>query len=96
MNNVYLIYGSIGLGVLILLSNFVDFSYLVSKLFFKDKTDDNVVVPASNKKQDFLEIVGLWYQLKQKCDKFDLTVASEKLDEVFPLLNGVLDNEVDS
>lgn len=93
MDITYLIYGSIGLGVLILLSNFIDFSYLVSKLFFsKPKT----VVSSSTKQQDFLEIISLWYQLKDRCDKFDLQIASQKLDEVFPLLNEVLEDEVNS
>jgi hypothetical protein len=39
-----------------------------------------------------LEIVSLWYQLKNKCDEYHLTVASEKLDEVFPLLNKVIED----
>lgn len=91
MNVTYLIYGSIGLGILILLTNFFDFSYLVSKLFFKD---NEAVKPTTDKQKDFLEIISLWYQLKDRCDKFDLRVASQKLDEVFPLLNGVLEDEV--
>lgn len=86
----YIIYGSIGLGVLILLSNMIDFSYIVSKLFFNKNPKRNT----TNKQQDFLEIVGLWYELKDRCDRFELKVASEKLDEVFPLLNGVLEDEV--
>jgi hypothetical protein len=86
----YIIYGSIGLGVLILLSNMIDFSYIVSKLFFNNNPKRNT----TNKQQDFLEIVGLWYELKDRCDRFELKVASEKLDEVFPLLNGVLEDEV--
>jgi hypothetical protein len=90
MNITYLIYGSIGLGVLILLSNLVDVPYLVSKLFF----GQNKNVNQTDKQKDFLEIVSLWYQLKERCDKFELHVASQKLDEVFPLLNGVLENEV--
>lgn len=93
MDITYLIYGSIGLGVLILLSNFIDFSYLISKLFF---SKSNKVVSPSTKQKDFLEIIGLWYQLKDRCDKFDLHVASQKLDEVFPLLNEVLEDEVNS
>lgn len=95
MNINYLIYGSIGLGILILLSNFVDFSYIISKLFFSNRNNVNVPLPKSttSKEKDFLQIVGLWYQLKDKCDAFNLKVASDKLDEVFPLLNGVLDNE---
>jgi len=91
MNTAYLIYGSIGLGVLILLSNFVDMSYLVSKLFFTSGTNKE-----TSKQKDFLEIVSLWYQLKESCDKFNLDIASEKLDEVFPLLNGVLEDETNA
>lgn len=93
MNATYLIYGSIGLGVLILLSNFIDFSYIVSKLFFSSPKPENV---SKDKQKNFLEIIGLWYQLKDRCDKFNLHIASEKLDEVFPLLNEVLDDEVTS
>lgn len=93
MNVIYLIYGSIGLGVLILLSNFIDFPYLISKLFFSNNPSPKPTVKTS-KQEDFLEIVGLWYQLKEKCDAFNLEVASERLDQVFPLLNGVLEDEV--
>jgi hypothetical protein len=95
MNINYLIYGSIGLGLLLLMTNFIDFSYLMSKLFFKN----NNTVPnqnSSDKQKEFLEIVSLWYQLKAKCDNFHLDVASQKLDEVFPLLNGILEDEVQS
>jgi hypothetical protein len=88
MNINYLIYGFVGLGVLLLLSNFVDPSYILSKLFFRKK---EVVVVTNDNQKDFLEIVGLWYQLKNRCDQFNLKVASEKLDDVFPLLNEVLD-----
>ena len=31
--------------------------------------------------------------LKNKCDQCNLKVASDKLDEVFPLLNEVLDDD---
>ncbi len=95
MNINYLIYGSIGLGLLLLMTNFIDFSYLISKLFFKN----NNTVPnqnGSDKQKEFLEIVSLWYQLKEKCDNFHLDVASQKLDEVFPLLNGILEDEAQS
>jgi hypothetical protein len=67
----------------------------MSKLFFKN----NNTVPnqnSSDKQKEFLEIVSLWYQLKAKCDNFHLDVASQKLDEVFPLLNGILEDEVQS
>lgn len=92
MTDLYLKIGAVVLGSLILLSNFVNFQSLVSKLVFrtKKKTVENVVT-ISSKQEGFLEIVSLWYQLKQKCDEHNLNVASEKLDEVFPLLNGVLD-----
>jgi hypothetical protein len=91
MNITYLIYGSIGLGVLILLSNMIDFSYWISKVFFsRTKKVKNI----GSKEDEFLHIVSLWYQLKEKCDAFNLKTASDKLDEVFPLLNGVLEDEV--
>jgi hypothetical protein len=90
MNIIYLIYGTIGLGVLVLLSNIVDFSYLVSKLFLSSKPK---TTQSTDKEKEFLTIIGLWYQLKERCDSFNLDIASKKLDEVFPLLNEVLDDE---
>lgn len=71
----------------ILASNFVDIQYLISRLFSRSK-----VKLVANKEEGFLEIVSLWYQLKNQCDEYDLTVASEKLDEVFPLLNKVIED----
>jgi hypothetical protein len=71
----------------ILASNFVDIQYLISRLFSRSK-----VKLVANKEEGFLEIVSLWYQLKNKCDEHNLTVASEKLDEVFPLLNKVIED----
>mgnify|MGYP001274597211 CR=1 FL=1 len=35
----------------------------------------------------FLEIIDLWYSLKEKCTDEGLDQAAEKLDEVFPLFN---------
>lgn len=90
MNIMYVIYGSIGLGVVLLLSNFIDFSYIISKFLFRSSVKTNSIV---NQQKEFLELVQLWYQLKEKCNTFKLDIASEKLDEVFPLLNGVLENE---
>ena len=80
------------LGSLIVLSNLIDFQSLISRLIFKKKT---VVtnITTSNKQADFLEIVSLWYQLKSRCDQFNLKIASDKLDEVFPLLNEVLEDD---
>ena len=76
------------LGVIILSTNFIDIPYLVSKLFAKSKKNNR----ESSSEEGFLEIVGLWYQLKNRCDEHNLTVASEKLDEVFPLLNKVIED----
>lgn len=53
---------------------------------FKKKVD-------INKEDDFLNVISLWYKLKEQCDKCNLTIASAKLDEVFPLLNGILNDE---
>ncbi len=78
------------LGLLILLSNLVDFQWLASKLLFKS---GNTVVTPENKEKNFLEIVTLWCQLKHKCEQYKLSVASDKLDEVFPLLSGALEDE---
>ena len=36
---------------------------------------------------NFLDVVGSWHTLKSQCKQLELTEASEKLDEVFPLLN---------
>lgn len=92
MDLALLIYGCIGTGILILLSNFIDLPYLLSRLFFRTK---GIKVNTQNEgtEKDFLQIVSLWYKLKEQCDKFHLKVASDKLDEVFPLLNGILEDE---
>lgn len=91
MVETYVKYGAIALGIVMILWNFVDSKYIISKLF-KSKNKTVNTNTASNKENDFLEIVSLWYQLKSKCDECKLSVASDKLDEVFPLLNGVLDD----
>lgn len=36
---------------------------------------------------EFLHMVDLWFQLKDKCISNGLDLAVEKLDEAFPLLN---------
>lgn len=86
MLNNYLIYGLLALGLLILLSNFFDSRWIVSSVVSKKKIDHT-------KEEDFLNVISLWYKLKDQCDKCNLTVASAKLDEVFPLLNGILEDE---
>lgn len=77
--------GLIVAGSLLLLSNFIDFSYLFSKVFFFRSNQ--------TKEKTFLEIVNLWYKLKSLCEDNNLEVACDKLDEVFPLLNKVLEDE---
>jgi hypothetical protein len=83
------------IGVLMLASNLIDVPYLVSRLFSKAKIKVNTV-ENEKKEEGFLEIVSLWYQLKTKCDRYDLKVASDKLDEVFPLLNQVIEEDTDA
>lgn len=77
--------GLIAAGSLLLLSNFVDFSYIFSKVFFFRSSQ--------TKEKTFIEIVNLWYRLKTLCEDNNLDIACEKLDEVFPLLNKVLEDE---
>jgi hypothetical protein len=76
-----------GVGCLLLVSNFIDFQGMLTKLIFV-KSKKPV-----NKESTFLEIIGLWYQLKTKCDSINLNEAADKLDEVFPLLNKALEND---
>lgn len=82
-------------GVLILASNLVDIPYLISKLFVNSKTKIDTIETVK-KEEGFLEIVSLWYQLKSKCDQYDLKIASDKLDEVFPLLNKVIEEDTNA
>lgn len=82
------------IAVALLLSNF-DLSYLFAKFFIKD-TVENIPDDNVNSKEDsllFLKTVELWFLLKKKCDECKLTSASQKLDEVFPLLNDNLEDK---
>jgi len=89
----YLIYGLLAVGVLAILSNFFDAKWIIAKLFAKKVKPLAVSSDSNNKESNFLHIISLWYQLKEQCDRCKLSIASDKLDEVFPLLNGVLDDE---
>lgn len=40
-----------------------------------------------NKNNEFIQIIDLWYRLRDKCHSNELVAAITKLDEVFPLLN---------
>ena len=91
MFNNYIIYGLLSIGVIIILSNFLDSQWIISKLFSKKNKVSKTI--SNEKEQIFLHIISLWYQLKEQCDACNLTIASEKLDEVFPLLNKVLEDE---
>ena len=55
----------------------------------------NIIPETINKKEnlDFLEIIDLWYKLKNKCEEHNLISAVEQLDKVFPLLNSGDDND---
>lgn len=90
MFNNYLIYALLIIGSLAILSNIFDTKWIISQLFTKKNAN---VQTEKGREESFLHIVSLWYQLKDECDKFNLKVASSKLDEVFPLLNGVLEDE---
>lgn len=90
MNVDYLFYILIGIGCLSVLSTFIDSKWIISKLF-SSKTKQQTTV--EDKESDFLHVISLWYQLKAQCEKCNLTVASDKLDEVFPLLNGILNDD---
>tara|TARA_B100001559_G_C16335660_1_gene545621 strand:+ start:475 stop:747 length:273 start_codon:yes stop_codon:yes gene_type:complete len=79
-------YVALIIAALILVSN-VDFiskiqyiKSLIPKRTPKIPEDNTVSV-------NFLEIVDLWHQLKESCDSYGLKEATNKLDEVFPLLN---------
>lgn len=89
----YIRYGIIAAGVLCIMISLLDPKYLIKMLFNRKNNEVKDATTLTNKENGFLEIVSLWYQLKSKCDTYKLTSASEKLDEVFPLLNKVLDNE---
>jgi hypothetical protein len=71
-------------GCFLLSSNFIDYSYILSKLFLRTRKNTN-----SANNNEFLEILDLWYKLQNKCETFKLLAASKKLDEVFLLLNEV-------
>lgn len=82
-----------GLALLVaigLLLSTIDFSYLLAKLSVKEDKDEVVKVNV-NKTDGFLKTLELWYLLKQQCDQAELSAASKKLDEVFPLLNDKLE-----
>tara|TARA_R100001163_G_C4950458_1_gene118438 strand:- start:81 stop:368 length:288 start_codon:yes stop_codon:yes gene_type:complete len=76
----------------VLLFSNISWSYVFGKVknmfsfnFFKNK---KVVIEEDEvADKPFLDIVDLWYSLKEKCTEEGLDQAVEKLDEVFPLFN---------
>jgi xanthine dehydrogenase iron-sulfur cluster and FAD-binding subunit A len=70
----------IGVGVLIALSS-IDLSFLIKKL-------ERKVQPSVSKeeKNDLIEIVQKWDDLRTICNANGLTEATKKLDEIFPML----------
>jgi hypothetical protein len=72
---------------LFILSTGVDYSPV--KNFFTNffKRKPKVIVPANSSVQ-FLDIVESWHVLRSQCEAYGLHEAVEKIDEVFPLLNG--------
>ena len=64
------------------------------KSWFAKKPKPVVVPDEEDEVTDkpFLEIVDLWYSLKEKCSSEGLDQAAEKLDEVFPLFNAEEDD----
>ena len=78
-------YTRIGLllaGLLLLLFVNVDITYVLSRLLFRKTVSEN-----TTNEKEFLNMVNLWYKLKEACEKHGFIDASNKLDEVFPLLN---------
>ena len=73
----------------ILLFANVDLSYWKNKIKGWFTKKPKVVIEDEEEVADkpFLEIVDLWFSLKERCTEEGLDQAVEKLDEVFPLFN---------
>lgn len=84
---------ALSIGALLILSNFVRVDSLLAKILPKKKVKPLAEVVVDTKEDEkFLDIINLWYQLKDNCDSYGLKLAVDKLDEVFPLLNSKEDN----
>lgn len=81
-----------------LLFSSIDISYILAKLTVKKPTVPSVNVPdiPLPNGSEFINTLQLWYSLKTACDSNKLTAASEKMDEVFPLLNDNMEVEKDA
>jgi len=90
-------FAAVGIAALLLLTNFNLSEYWGAiKGWFK-KRPKPIIAPVDDKddkddedgvaEKPFLEIIDLWYSLREKCTEEGLDQAVEKLDEVFPLFN---------
>jgi len=82
----------LGIGVLIVLSS-VDLSALFNKVKESFKSNPKVVpvtptppVSPVQEKDDLVEVVKKWDDLKDTCESLGLNEAVEKLNEIFPML----------
>lgn len=77
--------------VLLLVSNLniLNIFNKITSMLPKWKKNNQIIIDETPKESEkpFLEIVDLWYDLKEKCLQQKLDKAVEKLDEVFPLFN---------
>jgi hypothetical protein len=84
---------AVGIAAFLLVSSFDISVYWNSIKKWFAKKPKPIVVPLEDDEEDvvadkpFLEIVDLWYSLREKCTGEGLDQAVEKLDEVFPLFN---------
>jgi hypothetical protein len=82
--------GAVAVGVLILLSSYVDLSSVTGRLLSLLKGKDTVkpVKPVGvAEDEQFLHIIDLWHQLRAECEDYGLEKAIVAIDKVFPLLN---------
>lgn len=87
--------GALIVGVLVILSYFVDFKRIFSSMSkVKNGSDDvpSVIKNVTNNNEDceiisgsLSSLVAHWEALKSMCDSQQLIEASSKLEEVFPL-----------
>jgi hypothetical protein len=81
---------AVAIAALLLVSSFDISGYWNSIKSWFAKKPKTVVVPDEEDgvtDKPFLEIIDLWYSLREKCTNEGLDRAVEKLDEVFPLFN---------
>lgn len=89
--------GAVSVGVLILVSSFVDFRGLAGSLLsiLKSKETDTPTIPVTpvvNQDDQFLKIVDLWFRLRSECEDYGLPKALVAIDKVFPLLNDKIED----